>query len=68
MKTPWRNDSRGNLYAVDYSVGDNPQMLSHTLKITNPVSLEGHINSALAELHDIPYGNIHIYQVVRHGE
>jgi hypothetical protein len=64
----FRNGSRGNLYAVDYTIGDSPTMLHHTFQIANPVSLEGHINSALAELHDVSVAQVGVYQIVRCGE
>lgn len=64
----FRNNSHGNLYAVDYSIGDDPVMHRKTLKIVNPVSIEGHINSELAEHHSVPVAEIKVSQIVRHGE
>lgn len=59
---------RGDFYAVDYAVEGSPKMLSEKVKFkgaTDEKSLEGHINSHLAEKHSVPVAQVQVAQIVR---
>lgn len=54
--------SRGDWYWVDYTVGDDPTMLSakFNLKLTDG-NIEGQIIPKLAKKHDCPIGDVKLY-------
>jgi hypothetical protein len=51
---------RGDRYAVSYTIGDEYNVRNDAFDIVNVASIEGHINSRLAEKHNVPVAQVHI--------